>query len=515
MADLQTFKARPFGVVTDISPHNADPAVYNLANNIVFRDDRAERQDGYRYRTNSPLFHPEAVEYRRIGETNQYLYAGEDGIGLDTVSQNDITPTGYPSGMRKGYHGWTSLNSIPVWNHPDFTPHYHDGVITSAMQELPNWPTGWYCERMVAFKYYLLALAPGDANGDIEEQIRWSASADPGSVPDEWIPDASNDAGDMTLSDAPGKIIDAVSLGDNLIVYKPNACYFVEFIGGTFVFGQREVFSSAGILASRCAKEWRGQHFVVTEGDVILHNGSQLQSIIDGRLRNAVFDDLDGSLIERAFTYSDPRRLRLGFCYPSVGSKGWCDRRVLYDPVNNRWSWEEIGPDELSDVAIGRYTLSNFAVSWDASTDAWDDSSGAWNDQADPNVGDQRLEAFYDAKEFGEPTRGGKRGSDTSDCELIWAGKDLGHPTRRKLVDRVWINTVSPGGAKLRVQAGWQDEYSSSVNWGQSQEIDAGGDAVVSVLSKGRFFALRMLSSDEKPFAVRGFDIDFRDAGRF
>ena len=281
------------------------------------------------------------------------------------------------------------------------------------------------------------------------------------------------------------------------------------------MFGQREVFSSAGILASRCAKEWRGQHFVVTEGDIVLHNGSQLQSIIGGRLRNAVFDDLDGSLIERAFTYSDPRRLRLGFCYPSIGSKGWCDRRVLYDPVNNRWSWEEIGPDELSDVAIGRYTLSNFAVSWDASTEAWDDSSGAWNDQADPNVGDQRLEAFYDAKEFGEPTRGGKRGSDVSDCELIWAGKDLGHPTRIKLVDRVWLNTVSPGGAKLRVQAGWQDEYSSSVNWGQSQEIDAGGDAVVSVLSKGRFFALRMLSSDEKPFAVRGFDIDFRDAGRF
>ena len=209
----------------------------------------------------------------------------------------------------------------------------------------------------------------------------------------------------MILADSQGEIIDAVPLGDNLVVYKPNACYFVEYVGGVFVFGQRKIFSSAGILAARCASEWRGQHFVVTEGDIVLHNGSQLRSIIDGRNRNAIFDELDGAKIERCFTYADVRRLRLGFCYPSTGSTAWCDRRALYDIANDRWSIEQVGPDEISDIAIGRYTKSNFGVSWDGDSEAWDDDDTGWDDQEDPNVGDQRLEAFYDAQEFGEPTK--------------------------------------------------------------------------------------------------------------
>ncbi len=515
MAELLTYSARPIGVVKDLLPANVDVNRYTHVHNVIFDEDRARRQKGITLRTPAPLFKPERLHYRFFNGVNHMLYAGQEGIGLDTSGQTDITPLGYPANLELGQHGWTSLNGVPVWNHRGFTPHYHDGGI--LMLELPSWPSGWFCNRMTSFKFYLIAIGGGDATSDIEDQIRWSTSADPGSLPAEWIPTPENDAGDMSFSDTPGPILDAVPLRDSLVVYKGTGIYLVQFIGGIFVFGQRKLFSETGILAENCVVAFRGRHYCVTEGDIIVHDGSRAESIADGEVREFIFNDMSGLYINRSFAYLDPQTLDFCFCWPSKSSLGWCDRRVRYHlgagPNAGRWTFETMFPFEVSDVEGGSYTVSGVGGDWDSDIDTWDLKIGVWDDSAEVNIGDQTLEAYYEIKELGQPQWGGMRGAEVSpDAEMRWESKQL-DPSGAVIVDHVWPIIDNPGGAEIFAEFGWQEDRRDPITWSQADQVN--GSRGIDVAQRGRYFSIRFFSSDERDWSIAGFDIDYRPAGRY
>ncbi len=514
MAELQTYNARPIGVAPDLSPPNCPPEFYNAGRNIFFQEDRARRIAGFTYRTPKPLFRPEALQYRRFAGTDQWLYAGPDGIGLDVGTQTDITPIGFPVDMEPGQHGWTSLNDVPVYNHRGFTPHFHDGLL--LMLEIPGWPAGWFANRIVAFKFFLMALGGGDGVTENNQQIRWSSSADPGNLPSDWIPAPDNDAGDLVIGEPEGAIIDAVPLRDQLVVYKTTSTHVLQFIGGTFIFAQRTIFPRTGILTDRCAVEYRGRHFVVTEGDIIMHDGVRAQSIADGAVRNAIFDNIAGALLPRAFAYIDPEELSFCFCYPSREAAGWCDTRARYNlgsgPDAGRWSFERLGPDELSDIGVGRYTVSGLGGDWDSDPYAWDLKPGTWNDTAFENVGDQTIESIHDAAEFGQPRIGGKRGELIPVAELVWSSKQL-TPGRAILVDHLWPIIQNPGSSELFVQVGTQDDYNAPIDWRPEQRLDVARGVDVGL--RCRYFSVRIRIEAESDWTLAGFDIDYRDAGRW
>ncbi len=515
MAELQTYNARPLGVVTDLNAANVPPNRYTAVRNMIFDEDAARRQPGIVYRSPGPLFRPERLQRRELEGVNQMLYAGQDGIGLDVVTQHDITPVGYPALLPEGQHGWTSLNGIPVWNHRQSTPHYHDGVVTNRMLELPAWPAGWFCNRMASFKFYLIAIGGGDASTDIEDQIRWSSSADPGLLPAEWLPTPENDAGDMALADTPGPILDALPLRDSLMVYKGTGMYILQFIGGIFVFGQRKLFSETGLLGENCAVAYRGKHYCVTEGDIIVHDGSQARSIADGAIRNRIFDDISGLYINRAFAYLDPLTLDFCFCWPSRSSAGWCDRRARYHvgggPNEGTWTLESLN-DEVSDVEAGAYTVTGVGGDWDGATGDWDTRPGEWDDAAEVNIGDQTMEAYYEIQQLGQPQWGGARNVENPSTELRWESKQL-NPRGSAYVDHMWPLLNNPGGAQIFVSFGFQEDRNDPITWSEEELCDQLSG--VDVALRGRYFSVRITSEDVRDWSCAGFDIDWREAGRY
>lgn len=516
MTQLETMRPRPVGAIYDMSPSNVPPEAYTFASNVVFQEDRARRQQGVSYRVPDPLFSPERLHYRRFSDTDQWLYAAAEGIGLDAVQQFNITPANYPNNLAAGLHGWTDLSGIPVWNHRGFIPHFHSGVTTEPMQPLPNWPTGWFCNRMVSFKFYLIAIGGGDANNDIEDQLRWSTSADPGNLPGSWTPSTTNDAGDLSLADTPGAILDAVPLRDSLIVYKGTGAYVLQFIGGLFVFGVRKFLPRTGVLTDNCVQSFRGRHYVVTQGDIVAHDGARVQSIAGGMARREIFKNLSGNYKDRAFTYIDPDDFSFCFCYPSLSSRGWCDRRARFalggGPEDGTWSIEKIGPDELSDAKAGAYTITGQGGDWDSEAGDWDTNVGRWDDQASPNVGDQVLEAYIDVKKMGQPQFGGKRATLTPVSELRWESKAL-IPGRAAYVDTVRPIFENPGDAPLFMSFGFQESLNDSISWTPEKQVAPG--AVADVALRGRFFSIRLRAEDERDWSLDGFDIEYRDAGRY
>ena len=68
----------------------------------------------------------------------------------------------------------------------------------------------------------------------------------------------------------------------------------MRYVGGNTVFTIDRLFSEHGILAPRCFAEFGdGMHFVVTHGDVIVHDGNTARSIANDIVRNHIFDEID------------------------------------------------------------------------------------------------------------------------------------------------------------------------------------------------------------------------------
>ena len=61
------------------------------------------------------------------------------------------------------------------------------------------------------------------------------------------------------------------------------------------------------MIARNCAVNTPMGHVVLTLGDVILHAGGGPKSIADGRVRRAIFEQMDTTYAERAcFVASNP-----------------------------------------------------------------------------------------------------------------------------------------------------------------------------------------------------------------
>src|SRR5690606_17349427 len=149
------------------------------------------------------------------------------------------------------------------------------GDVGTPFAELPDWPEGTTCKSIVAFRQFLNALDIDGPGGHFEKQVKWSNAAEPGAVPDSWTPAADNLAGDAILSDTPGPVLCAVPLRGSLLVYKRSGTYAMDFVADLDqVFVVRTLFSSSGALTRHAVADLNGQHFVVTDGDIILTNGT-------------------------------------------------------------------------------------------------------------------------------------------------------------------------------------------------------------------------------------------------
>ena len=155
---LETTEIAPYGVNRDLSPSTSGPAQWSEARGVIFRRNRTERADAHSFHDPDPVVAPERLHYRERNGTWQWLYAGPTGIGLNVgAAANNITPAGW-STVASGRQTWCSLNSIPVYNHPERTPLYHNGTPTAAMIDLPGWETAHRCAVMRSFSFYLLAM---------------------------------------------------------------------------------------------------------------------------------------------------------------------------------------------------------------------------------------------------------------------------------------------------------------------------------------------------------------------
>lgn len=230
----------------------------------------------------------------------------------------------------------------------------------------------WKCERVRAFNNRLFALNMREANASgvvthYPLRLRWSNFAKENAAPSLWDDQAYNRdttsdlaagiegqidaledgyAGFIDLADSHGNLIEMLPLKDYLFVYTE----FETYVGSPTMNSYqplmwKKLFNDSGILAPDCVCEVEGGHFVVTQNDIILHNGTSKKSLASNRVKDKIINEVCqvNPLATKVHLHQDKKEVWILYVGPGMEKDSWaCTKAAVWNYEYDTWSFRAI-----------------------------------------------------------------------------------------------------------------------------------------------------------------------------
>jgi hypothetical protein len=390
-------------------------------------------------------------------------------------------------------------------------PHYWNGNTATDFAVLTGWPANNTCKAFRPFKEYLFAFDVTKSGTRYPYRVMWSQAAEPGALPVTWTAAATNDAGEVDLSETPDIIIDALPLGEQLIIYKSSSMYSCRWIGGQQVFAFARLPGNVGMLGRNCVANTPVGHVVLTTGDIVVHQGNEPRSIANGRVRQTVFDELDNSYAEQAsFVATNPSKSEVWICYPTDGNST-CTKAAIWNWSDDTWTFRTLrnvtaGGTGQTPLAVG-YTWTTVPYTWTNTPETWGGKTAAQNDQ--------HLVLAHASSQLGLVGHGLQDLGVSVTASAERTGLHLDDPQTIKLLREVWPHVDADDGTVISIYVGAHDKPSQSVTWESAATYTVGTDEKVDVMTSGRHLALKFVSTADKAWRVRSVDLDVTTMGRY
>lgn len=377
------------GSIQDVPAYMLPPEAWTVALNMRYMDDGLETLEGWGQIFGTPGVAPHFL-LPVSTESNEFtLYTSlTKAFVYDGSTHTDITRTvggDYTATDSSDWNG-TILGGIPVLNNGKDVPQFWGPLtIATPLQPLTAWDTNKRAKVIRAFGPQLIAFNITDTGQNLPHRVLWSHTADPGTLPDSWDPsDPTKDTGEVDLPDVnTGKIVDALPLGNYMYIYKESAVWRMRFVGGQSIydFGQSAWLQTPGLLGPRSVGITGDgtKHVFATQDDIMWHDGSNVQSILNRRQRRRLQNEMDQENYNRSFMMANPFNNEMWFCYPQAGS-AQPDRALI---MNYKFAGNTEFVVTEADGITFRYgvvgnTSATGAEIWDTGTDTWDDDTGPW-----------------------------------------------------------------------------------------------------------------------------------------
>lgn len=490
------------GVATDLPAWVVPQDQYTQGDNIIFRLGVAERAP-----SSVAIYDPLSVApyhllNAQIDGTNFWIYAGANSMyAVQTSVHTAIThASGQQSTTDISKLTLGLLNGVPFFNNALDEPMYWDGNVANKFLDLPGWTATETCNFMVAHRFHLFAFAIDGPSGAFPNQVKWSDAAAPGNVPSSWTAAATNEAGDTVLADTPGELISAANLRGALMIYKTGSTHIAEYVGGQSIFAFRTLFVQSGALTRHSVVDINGQHFVVTDGDIIVTDGSNIRSIAQDRRKRFLFQQLDQDNYQNLFCVYHRAKNEVWVCFPEAGNS-LCTRAMVYDVAHDAW-----GDRELPGITFAATGIINDTApdeTWDVDSNTWDSDTTIWNEQNYSLATEDLVLADPTAMDFLEVGRG----TQTLTSTLAKYSMDFGEPERYKFVKRIHIQAEGATSIDFSVRVGTQATPTDSITWGTAQTFNT-NDGFVNVLAMGRFISIEITVATDLAFKITGLDLE-------
>lgn len=381
---------------------------------------------------------------------------------------------------------------------------------TTKLRPLIGWDTtNWLADFLVPFKQYLIAFGITKAGVKNPHMMKWSAAAVPGSLPTSW--DATNlklDAGEVDIAETPDLLVDALALGDALIVYKERSMYSVRLVGQPFIFQIQRIPGDSGMLFRGCGASTPLGHVVLTNGDVVLNTGQGVQSIADGWVRRYIFNNIDATNYKRAFVTTNPQRNEVLVCFPFSGSSN-CDRAAVWNWKDKTW-----GLRDLTDATFGAVGLieNSVATTWASDSETWAIDSTTWNEP--PYAANEGRLLFAETSRISIfDVSSSDDGVNALSGSLERSGMWLEDAQINKLLKAIYPRIDAPTGALMSIEFGASMTPNSPPVWSAPMTFTCGTDFKANGFAQGRYLALRLTCA--APWRMRALDLDVTNTGYY
>lgn len=522
------------GLVKDVPSYQLAPEVLSSCLNARYVDTGIERMKGWSSTFGTPTIAPSfAIAVKSSAGSTYWVYASlTKGAVWDGTSHTDITRTvggDYSAGASENWNGFI-FNGVPIINNGVDDPQFWATLSPATkLADLTNWPASTSAKMFGAFTPHMIAINVTKSGTVYPHLVKWSHPADPGSVPSSWDEtDATKDTGETDLPDVNSGVLKSMlPLKDAMFLYKEEATWRMKFIGGRFVFSFTAFLTTSGILGPNCVATLRDglRHVVATQDDFIVHNGTSAQSILQGRMRKYVFDNLDPASYETSFVFDNPLYDEAWFCYPSIGAS-YPNRAVIWN-----YKTGQIGAlSEVDGITFRRAALGPVEAvtseAWSTGSDLWSDDTGPWSELDRRRIiacgtGDTKFFLLDD----GQTRNGATFSAEVGRENLALVGKDRqGHPlvdyTSRKLFRRFWLKAQ---GGPVDVSAGQSQLVNGPVSWTSAKTFDPGANTnpavglTVDVVRSGKALSWKVAdpSGSQADWRVDGFGTEIQKLGMF
>ena len=312
------------GYVKDVAAYDTTPEAWDEVRNVRFNAIGATSFAG-QFPVMSPApFNPYWLKVFPPVENPLWVYGGTSKIYVFDGDHIDITRVSedYTGSVAERWQGEV-LNGVGVFNNTVDVPQmWLDFDASVRLQNLSNWPADLRCKFLRPFKNFLIAGHMIESGNPRPFRIRWSDAAIPGTVPGSWaLNDPSVDAGEKDIAETSDYLVDGLTLGELFIVYKQRSVFAMQYIGRPDIFAHWPIIQGKGILWRDCVQPFQGGHFVAGIDDLYVHNGQRgsEQSIVEARLRNWIFNQIDANNYYNCYTVNYERKDEIWFCFPEAG----------------------------------------------------------------------------------------------------------------------------------------------------------------------------------------------------
>lgn len=511
------------GVNLDIDPVDLPPSVWTESSNMIAKPGAMHRARGWVEVFEYPEGNPVYLLYSpQLGEP-YWVYCGLAKIwSLSPIGDHaDITPASLSSNVTDGWSGG-NLNGLAVLNSLENSPCYwYAGVPGNIALDLPGQRDGTRYRVMRPFKYHLIGMGVVDGAGDYRDAVHWSDAADPGQIPATWVPAADNEAGDNILSDENGDIIDGAPLRDSFFIYKQDSIYEMTYIGGASVFRFRKVFGATGVLTKNCIVRVKGTHVVLGNGDIYQHDGQNMQSIVDGRMRNKFFSAIDNENYKNSFVVYSEADEEVWFCVPSTGETN-PSVALVWNVTTNEFGYRELPRPFFAATGVIASESTSDSGDWDGDPGQWNQDTTAWLSSDISATEDAVMLAVPSYGDIGrQPTAHLYKANATTTFDGLGytstigrLGLDLGDPQREKAIRRVWPHMNAPAGTAFTLELFNQRDAGGGQEQVEVQSFEVGTEGVA-VNCNARYLGVRVSTDASVDWDISGLDIEYMPQGRF
>lgn len=409
--------------------------------------------------------------------------------GGKTASTN-VTPGSW-SGASTAMQVWSAcrLNAgCYVLNYSREVPVYYN-ALTATCAVVPNWLGANYRALVVrSFREFLFALDVFNGASYELDSVYWSDRATGVAVPATWIAAAGNLAGSATLQGGGGRILDGLPLGDALFIYKRNAVWRADRVDDNAIFGFREVFTGLGARGPNCVASDGRYHYVLTDRDIIRHDGGSYESLLSEHNRGLIDPMTIGANDKRnhSIVFFDPGRLELHAYWPTGANYFWASSGVVINTVSGAVS-ARTPPGGLAASMWYEGDVGGQVYSCDASGTRFVTWEAGGTDDAGAAI----------------------------TTSLTRSGLDLGSAEQRKVVHWIRPRIKQLGAAfTMTCEVAMTETPDDTPTYGASVSFaTATAERAWFTQQTGRYLAVRLTTSGAEEFSIEGFDVGYEIVG--